>query len=154
MLRTAFGAVADAADRFDASKGGRLAAPAALALGRALAAHGSAPRGAPGITPATHPGPPAARARSRSGGAPVGAPWLDGLTPWGARLGPAPALSAWAARAAPGDEAGAVVVSRHGLGGLAPRTLEEIARERRLAPGRVAALLREARARARADALA
>lgn len=108
------GVIADAVDRFDPARGGRLAAPVSLALGRWCA-------GVPDVAASPEPG----RA-SRRLPAGVRVPdWTRNIAPWQAWLWPDPRLAGVLDRLDGDDRA--LLTRRFGLGTSPPETLEAIA---------------------------
>ena len=124
-------AVIDAADRFDPFKGGRLAAPTGIAVGRAVSQwlrHGRAELGSPG------------RATARVDLEQLALPdWSRRVQPWqewlDAPLGVREKLGTLAERER------RVIELRYGWGG-SPRTVEEVAKEMKTTATRVAAMQR------------
>lgn len=108
------GVVADAVDRFDPARGGRLAAPVSLALGRWCAS-------VPDVAAAPEPG---RAARRLPAGVPV-PDWTRRVAPWQAWLSPDPRLPGVLDRLDPDDRA--LLTRRFGLGESPPETLEAIA---------------------------
>ena len=106
LHRAAFGAVIATVDRYLPVRGGRLAAPVSLALGRALAREGEA-----------------RAARRRDAGDAQLHDWTGDLGAWQAWLDPPTGL---VPAGSLGEEAVRVVSARYGLGGGAPMTFEEI----------------------------
>jgi RNA polymerase primary sigma factor len=113
------GVVADGVDRFDPGRGGRLAAPVSLALGRWCAQ-----------VPDVSRGPDAGRAARRMPSGVAVGDWTRRVAPWQVWLSPDPRLVTVADRL--GAEDRAVLVRRFGLDGAAPETLEAIAAARGL----------------------
>ena len=113
------GVMADGVDRFDPGRGGRLAAPVSLALGRWCAQ-----------VPDVSRGPDAGRAARRMPSGVAVGDWTRRVAPWQVWLSPDPRLVTVADRL--GAEDRAVLVRRFGLDGAAPETLEAIAAARGL----------------------
>ncbi|MCC5824243.1 MAG: hypothetical protein LAT64_11205 [Phycisphaerales bacterium] len=110
----AIAVVADAIDRHDPARGGRLAAPVSLALSRWAA-------GIPDIARTAEPG----RAARRT---PAGVPvpdWTRRIAPWQAWLGPDPRIAGVLGRLEPDDRD--LLARRFGFSGDPPQTLEAVA---------------------------
>lgn len=108
--------IAEAVDRFDPSRGGRLAAPVGLAVSRWCA----------GVSDVAVP-PEAGRAARRAPSGVAVADWTRAVAPWQAWLLPDARVPAVLRRL--GDHDRALLTARFGLGGAVPRTLESIAAE-------------------------
>lgn len=113
------GVVADGVDRFDPARGGRLAAPVSLALGRWCSQ-----------VPDVSRGPDAGRAARRMPPGVAVGDWTRRVAPWQVWLSPDPRLGGVLERL--GVEERALLVRRFGLDGAAPETLEGIAAARGL----------------------
>jgi RNA polymerase primary sigma factor len=138
------GVVGDGVDRFDPARGGRLAGPVSLALGRWTA-------GVADVSAAPEPG----RATRRTPSGVAVADWSVRVSPWQAWLSPDWRLAGVMGRLEGPDRA--LLAARFGLDGGVPRTLEGIAqsmgkravhlaRSERRALRRALALVREAEA--------
>lgn len=108
------GVVGDGVDRFDPARGGRLAGPVSLALGRWTA-------GVADVSAAPEPG----RATRRTPSGVVVADWTTRVSPWQAWLSSDPRLAGVLGRLEGPDRA--LLAARFGLDGGVPRTLEAIA---------------------------
>jgi hypothetical protein len=115
------GVVADGVDRFDPGRGGRLAAPVSLALGRWCAQ-----------VPDVSRGPDAGRAARRMPSGVAVGDWTRRVAPWQAWLSPDPRLGGGGVLDRLGAEDRGLLVRRFGLDGAAPETLEAIAAARGL----------------------
>lgn len=113
------GVVADGVDRFDPGRGGRLAAPVSLALGRWCAQ-----------VPDVSRTPEAGRAARRMPSGMAVADWTRRVAPWQAWLNTDPRLPGVLERLAEDDRA--LLVRRFGLDGSPPETLEAVAAARGL----------------------
>lgn len=132
LHRAAFETVIHVVDRYLPARGGRLAAPVSLALGRTLAAAVEQGEGAP-----------AGRAtRRRVGGEGVLHDWTRDLAAWQAWLDPAPWLAS--ALAEMDEQTRRVVDARFGLSGRRPMTFGEIEAELGVSRRRSMALVRRA----------
>ena len=130
LHRVAFETVIGVVDRYTPVRGGRLAAPMSLALGRALGRAVEHAEVAP-------PG----RATRRVGAVQSGLhDWTHDLALWQAWLDPPPGLES--AVAPKEDEVARVVAARFGFGGRAPLTLESIEAELGVSRRRAASMLR------------
>lgn len=130
------GVIAEAVDRFDPSRGGRLAAPVGLALSRWCS----------GVSDVAVP-PEAGRAARRAPSGVVVADWTRGVAPWQAWLLPDARVAAVLGRLGAADRV--LLEARFGLGGTVPQTLESIA----AASGKRALHLARAERRALREAL-
>jgi RNA polymerase primary sigma factor len=110
------GVIAEAVDRFDPSRGGRLAAPVGLAVSRWCA----------GVSDVAVP-PEAGRAARRAPSGVAVADWTRAVAPWQAWLLPDARVPA--VMRLLGDADRTLLATRFGLGGAVPRTLESIAAE-------------------------
>jgi hypothetical protein len=108
------GVIADAVDRFDPSRGGRLAAPVSLALGRWCAQ-------VPDVAASPEPG---RAARRLPAGVPV-PDWTRRIAPWQAWLEPDPRLRGVLGRLDEDDRT--LLARRFGLGETLPESLAAIA---------------------------
>lgn len=108
------GVVADAVDRFDPARGGRLAAPVSLALGRWCAQ-------VPDVAASPEPG---RAARRLPAGVPV-PDWTRRIAPWQAWLEPDPRLRGVLGRL--GEDDRTLLARRFGLGETLPESLAAIA---------------------------
>ncbi len=114
LVLAAIAAAGEAVDRFDPSRGGRLAAPVAIALQRWCA-------GVPDVATPAEPG----RATRRAPAGVAVADWTRSVDPWQAWLDPDPRIAGVLERLEP--EARVLLDARFGLTGGVPRTLESIA---------------------------
>jgi len=108
-------------DAYDPWKGGRLAAPVGFAVARV--------RAPVGLTGENQPGE-RRRAQVRLVTGADAPDWTLLVSPWAAGLLPDPRLAGVRARIDP--DLGALLTVRFGIGGVRPRTLAEIAAERRI----------------------
>ncbi|MBX3358418.1 MAG: hypothetical protein KF745_08315 [Phycisphaeraceae bacterium] len=139
VVVTSISVLVESLDRFDPHKGGRAAAPAGLALNRALSAWA---RGA-GATWLAAPKAGAGRASPR---ADPGAVALEDFTrrvcPWQEVLEPDSRVRGALARLEAKHRD--ILVSRHGWGGRPPATLRDLAQARRVTPSQIVRLERSA----------
>lgn len=115
LAKGAISSVGEAVDRFDPSRGGRLAAPAAIALQR-WCSH------VPDVAAPTEPG----RAARRAPAGVVVPDWTRRLAPWQVWLDPDPRIAGVLGLLE--EEERLLLVQRFGLLGDRPMTLDEIAR--------------------------
>lgn len=108
------GVVGEGVDRFDPSRGGRLAAPISLGLGRWCAQVGDVSHG-----------PEQGRAARRMPSGVAVPDWTRRVAPWQVWLEPDPRLAGVVAGL--GEDERGLLVRRFGLDGGVPRTLEAIA---------------------------
>lgn len=108
------GVIGEGVDRFDPSRGGRLAAPVSLALGRWCAR----------VPDAAHAAEPGRAARRMPAGVPA-PDWTRRVAPWQAWLACDPRVPGMLARLAPDERA--LLERRFGLDGSAPETLAAVA---------------------------
>ncbi len=130
LVETLAGAIFDAADRHDPFKGGRLAAPAGIALNRAAARWLEA-HPLPAASATTALAPARSLARPVSSHARLDHIWVS-ITPWDAWLEP-PQSVRDRVDSLVGRER-AVLLARLGWDARPPRTVIETARERSMAP--------------------
>lgn len=141
LLLGVTGVIADATDRHDPARGGRLAAPVSLALNR----------WASGVPDVARPPEPGRAARRTPAGLPV-PDWTRRVAPWQRWLGPDPRIARVLERLDPDDRA--LLIRRFGLGTGPPETLagvaasmgkkaNHLARAERRALRRALALVRE-----------
>lgn len=154
LLGIALAAVMESADRFDPFKGGRLAAPVAVAIGRAVSAWVKAnPAAGSGLaleSPVV-PGRAVARASTRSAAAHVvGDDWTRRVNPWQAWLDLERPLIERLNVASVREEDRAVIVLRFGLAGGPPQVPAVIAAARGVPVARINGALRRGIARLRA----
>lgn len=153
LFGVALAAVMESADRFDPFKGGRLAAPVAVAIGRAVSAWVKVNPEAGSLLVmegAATPGRAVARASSRSAAAnAVGDDWTRRVNSWQAWLDLERPLIEKLNTAGVSEEDRAVIVLRFGLAGGPPQTPAAIAAARGVPVARVNAALRRALARLR-----
>jgi hypothetical protein len=125
LLFMCIAALSEAVERFDPSKGGRLAAPAGIEINRAVARWNAAARAR---------NDPPGRAQRLSATPMELADWTRSVAPWQSWSEPPSRLLRGLERFDADDRA--LVVARFGLDGQ-PKTITQLARERQTTPGAI-----------------